>query len=95
MQEVLEFMREDFASKYKRMKREAGRREADRSQYRYEYSLSVLHLLYAVSSPAWSPWLTGDKEVLEKIQKKAVKIVAGFTANTYEERCAELGLETL
>jgi hypothetical protein len=31
---VLEFMREDFASKYKRMKGEAGRREADRSQYR-------------------------------------------------------------
>jgi hypothetical protein len=30
------------------------------------------HLEFA--SQAWSPWLTGDKEVLEKVQRKAVGI---------------------
>jgi hypothetical protein len=34
-QEILEFMREDFATKYKMMKGEADRRKEDRSQYRY------------------------------------------------------------
>jgi hypothetical protein len=47
------------------------------------------------SSPAWSPWLVGDREALEKVQEKAVKIVTGLKGTTYEERCLELGLETL
>ncbi len=47
------------------------------------------------SSPAWSPWLAGDREVLEKVQEKAVKMVAGLKGTTYEEKCVELGLETL
>jgi ribonuclease P/MRP protein subunit RPP40 len=44
---------------------------------------------------AWSPWLAGDREVLEKVQEKAVKMVTGLKAVSYEDRCAELGLETL
>jgi hypothetical protein len=32
---------------------------------------------------------------LEKVQEKAVKMVAGLTGTTYEEKCVELGLETL
>jgi len=28
------------------------------------------------SAPAWSPWLQGDKDTLEKVQEKAVKMVA-------------------
>jgi len=51
------------------------------------------HLEFA--SPAWSPWLQGDKDELEKVQKKAVKMVAGLKGTTYEEKCAELGLQTL
>jgi hypothetical protein len=47
------------------------------------------------SSPAWSPWLQGDKETLEKVQEKAVKMVAGLRGTTYQERCTELGLESL
>jgi len=47
------------------------------------------------SSPGWSPWLQGDKDVLEKVQEKAVKMVTGLKGTTYEEKCAELGLETL
>jgi hypothetical protein len=37
----------------------------------------------------------GDREVLEKVQEKAVKMVTGLKAVSYEDRCAELGLETL
>ncbi len=48
-----------------------------------------------LATPSWTPWLAGDKEVLEKVQEKAVKMVAGLKGSDYEERCAELGLETL
>jgi ribonuclease P/MRP protein subunit RPP40 len=47
------------------------------------------------SAPAWSPWLQGDKDTLEKVQEKAVKMVAGLNGANYLEKCAELGLETL
>jgi hypothetical protein len=51
------------------------------------------HLEFAV--PAWSPWLKGDKEILEGVQEKAVKMVSGLKGTTYVERCEELGLDTL
>jgi len=47
------------------------------------------------SSPAWSPWLAGDKEVLEKVQKRAIRMVSGLRADSYEGRLSELGLTTL
>jgi hypothetical protein len=34
------------------------------------------HLEFA--SPAWSPWLEADKELLEKIQRRAVNMVWGL-----------------
>ena len=33
--------------------------------------------------------------MIEKVQEKAVGMVTGLKGTTYEERCAELGLETL
>jgi hypothetical protein len=51
------------------------------------------HLEFA--SPAWSPWLAGDIEVLEKVQEKARRMTTGLKGNTYEERCREVGLSTL
>ncbi len=51
------------------------------------------HLEFA--APSWSLWLTGDIEKLEKVQEKAVKMVAGLRAKGYRETCIELGLETL
>jgi ribonucleases P/MRP protein subunit RPP40 len=42
------------------------------------------HLEFA--SPVWSPWLEADKEVLEKVQRKAVNIISGLKAKTYEEK---------
>ena len=47
------------------------------------------------ASPAWSPWTEHDKATHEKIQIRAVNLVAGLKGNSYEEKCNELGLETL
>ena len=51
------------------------------------------HLEFA--GPAWSPWTGADIEVLERVQRKAVGMVTGLTARTYEEKLGELGLTTL
>ena len=51
------------------------------------------HLEFA--SPAWSPWTEADKEMIEKVQMRAVKMISGLTGVTYEEKCIELGLERL
>jgi ribonuclease P/MRP protein subunit RPP40 len=34
------------------------------------------------ASPAWNPWQQGDKDVLERVQEKAVKMVSGLRATT-------------
>jgi hypothetical protein len=66
----------------------------DRHTYMKLYKQYVRpHLEFA--SPAWSPWQQGDKDVLERVQEKAVKMVSGLKSDSYQERCAELKLETL
>ena len=47
------------------------------------------------STPAWSPWTVADKDLLEKVQRKAIRQVTGLRGNSYEERLAELGMVTL
>jgi hypothetical protein len=42
-----------------------------------------------------SPWLEGDKQVLENVQKKFVNIIAGLRPGTYEDKCREIRLDTL
>ena len=51
------------------------------------------HLEFAV--PAWSPWTVGDKELLEKVQMRAIRMVSGLQTNTYEDRLKELNLPSL
>ena len=51
------------------------------------------HLEYAVQS--WSPWLIQDKEVLEKVQKRAIRMVSNLKGKTYEERLVEANMTTL
>jgi hypothetical protein len=51
------------------------------------------HLEFA--TPAWSPWLAAEKQKLEKVQEKAVKMISGLKSSEYVERCKELGIETL
>jgi hypothetical protein len=47
------------------------------------------------SGPAWSPWLLSDITRLENVQRKAVAMISGLKSKIYEERCAELGIQTL
>ena len=51
------------------------------------------HLEYAIQS--WSPWLVQDKDVLEKVQKRALKMVSNLKGRTYEERLLETNMTTL
>ena len=51
------------------------------------------HLEYCVQ--AWSPYNAADKELLEKVQRRAVGMISGLTGRTYEERLAECNLTTL
>ena len=51
------------------------------------------HLEYC--GPAWCPWTQGDKDLLEKVQKRAIGMVTNFRGRTYEEKLAEAGMITL
>ena len=51
------------------------------------------HLEYCVQ--AWSPWTAGDIEVLEAVQRRAVRQISGLKGSSYEEKLEELGLESL
>jgi len=51
------------------------------------------HLEYAIQ--AWSPYLRRDIDCLEKIQRRATKMVKGFRNLTYEDRLRQLKLTSL
>ena len=51
------------------------------------------HLEYAIQ--VWSPYKKRDIECLEKVQRRAAKLVFGLRKCTYEERLPRLGLSTL
>ena len=51
------------------------------------------HVEYA--TPVWSPHLKGDKDKLEKLQRRATKLVPDLKDKTYEERLRSLKLPTL
>ena len=50
-------------------------------------------LEFAVS--VWNPWLKKDEEVLEKVQRRFVKMLSDVKGDTYEERLRSAGLITL
>ena len=47
------------------------------------------------ATPTCSPWLQGDIDKIEAVQRKAVKMISGLGDLTFEERCKEVGLESL
>ena len=66
----------------------------DRSTYVSMYKMYVRpHLEFAAT--VWSPWQEGDRDCLEKVQKRAISQVSGLRGATYEEKLRELEMETL
>ena len=51
------------------------------------------HLEFAVQS--WSPWAEGDKDLLEAVQRRMVRMITGLKAESYSDKLKELGLTTL
>ena len=51
------------------------------------------HLEFA--APAWSPWTQGDREMIEKVQHRAICMVSGLRSSTSEDKLKELGLLSL
>ena len=51
------------------------------------------HLEYCIQ--AWNPHLRKDVDMLEKIQRRATKLIPELSDLTYEERLKECGLTTL
>lgn len=51
------------------------------------------HLEYAIQ--VWSPYKRGDIECLEKVQRRATKLVFALRNCSYEDRLVKLGLTTL
>ena len=43
----------------------------------------------------WSPYKKGDVEAIEKVQKRATKLVISLKAVSYTDRLVHLGLPTL
>ena len=40
-------------------------------------------------------WTAADKDILENVQRRAIKMVSGLKSASYEERLTELGMTTL
>ena len=66
----------------------------DQEIFKLLYPVLVRPLLeYCVQ--VWSPHKKMDIDLIEKVQKRAVRMVPGMKNLSYEERLAKLGLTTL
>ena len=68
----------------------------------YKEKSLIIHLYKAIVRPhleyciqAWNPHLRKDVDMLEKIQRRATKLIPELRDLTYEERLKECGLTTL
>ena len=51
------------------------------------------HLEFCTS--AWSPWTEADLNILEQVQKRAIRMISGLHSESYEEKLKELNLLSL
>ena len=51
------------------------------------------HLEYAVQ--AWNPYFSKDKDILEKVQRRATRMISSLKGVPYDERLRILNLTTL
>lgn len=66
----------------------------DKEDFKVIYNTYIRpHLEYCIQ--AWSPHLVKDIDCLERIQRRATKMVKGLKKMTYEERLKTLGIHTL
>ena len=56
---------------------------------------SLVHPRLEYCVQAWSPFLRQDIELLEKVKKRATRMIGGFADTDYNCRLKELGLTTL
>ena len=68
--------------------------------YRDKYVFVRLYKTYVhphleFAGQAWAPWTATDKDILENVQRRAVRMVSGLKAADYEGRLKELGMFSL
>ena len=68
--------------------------------YRDKYVFMRLYKTYVrphleFAGQAWAPWTAADKDILENVQRRAVRMVSGLKAADYEGRLKELGMISL
>ena len=56
-------------------------------------AIVIPHLEYCIQ--AWRPYVRKDIDTLERIQRRATKLIPGLRDLIYEERLTECGLTTL
>ena len=68
--------------------------------YRDKKTFKNLYMQYVrphveFAAPVWALWTAEDRQVLERVQQQAVKMMSGLRGQSYEEKCKEIGLDTL
>ena len=68
--------------------------------YRDKESWLKLYRLYVrphleCCGQAWSPWTESDIEILENVQKRAIRMTCNLKGSSYEERLREVNMFTL
>ena len=56
---------------------------------------SFVRPLVESAVPAWNPWKRGDIEKLEKVQRRALRMITDLGSLSYDERLKSLGMESL
>ena len=44
---------------------------------------------------AWNPWLEMDKNAMEKVQQRLIRLISDAKGNSYEEKLKDVGLQSL